>query len=284
MFEPVRTVIPAGDGFPLRVAQLPAENASKAVILANANWLGPEFLYPLMRHLHARGISVYAFETRGSGKDDPELDATPSLIADDIACIARYASARQCVVLGYCSGCESALYAAYRYPEVFDLAILMNGAFSTSDVPKTVSTKYLEKIMLTASESMAKAKFMNDVFQNSKSGSLTEVDARDAGEKMVELESLLSEPYRKGPAMLHRFAKLFVSYLNNDIDAWAPEVATECVFVASGKDQIVHPDAVKKVAGAVQRGRYVLRQASDHYALFLDAKIGDEIFDLVSAC
>ncbi len=268
------------DGMRIRVYESFVADAERVVVFCNANCATPTFVSKLALYLNERKISVMTFDTRGTNPDELfNIDTVkPSHIARDIISILDNYGIKKATLVGYCSGAENALMVCRDYADYIEQAILVNGAFSLANGPKTNDASVLEEMTRAITESPESAELYFQFFDSGGKDTLANqlTDSGSDYEQAFKPTDLLC--YCISPEMLYRYCVTFTSFVDNDVLRWAPLIKSKTVFIASKLDQMAHPEQSKIVASSIADSQYILRETGDHYSLLNSNELYEMIY------
>ncbi|MCB1035841.1 MAG: alpha/beta hydrolase [Acidobacteria bacterium] len=183
----------------------------------------------------------------------------PEQHAADMVRILEDLGVERCLLIGYCSGAGISLFAARRYPEVFEELILVNGEYQLFRKPGHTSTDYqrsIDTFLPVVATSRQQAAFifskMAEISKVSKQGKETELDRQ------------INLPFSQEET-LYRYAANYMAYRDFDALEVAAGLRQATFVLSGGKDAHSSVENSQAVERSIAGARWFVDDQGDHY-------------------
>ncbi|QNS09285.1 alpha/beta fold hydrolase [Streptomyces xanthii] len=244
------------------------------VVLVNALGMGTALWHPLMAVL-ARTHRVLTWAPRGTAPDSRPLRLRDQ--ADDLAAVLAAEGARECHLVGWCSGPKAALAFHRRRPGAVRSMVFLHGSFRhTGDAagrePDTPYERNLEELCRAVTARPALAGRLRTLFTGAPAPLPDDTPPHQAAEEVLArparaLDTELLRPFADD-AVLVAYARQLLDYWADDALAHAGDVDVPVLCVGAEFDRIASPERLALAAGRFPRARHELLPGATHHSMY----------------
>lgn len=255
------------------VAAGPRREGEPPVVLVNALGMGTALWHPLMAAL-APTHRVLTWAPRGTAPDCRPMRLRDQ--ADDLAAVLAAEGARECHLVGWCSGPKTALAFHHRRPGTARSMVFLHGSFRhTGDAagrePDTPYERNLEELCRAVTARPSLAGRLRTLFTGAPAPLPDDAPPHRIAEEVLArparaLDSELLRPFRDD-AVLVAYARQLLDYWADDALAHAGDVDLPVLCVGAEFDRIASPERLALAAGRFPRARHELLAGAAHHSM-----------------
>lgn len=283
-----RYLLEASDGVNLSVYEVGEAN-KPCVLICNAFGMPVEFVRPMAEDL-AREYRVLTWDTRllpGSSEDPVGIDVSLTRHVQDARDILNCLKIDKAMLVGWCAGARVALKMSCSDAERILGVALLNGSYSTNNLPQTRFEQIMSLVMPRISSDYEYAKvFHRSIYAVGEATSESEgsVAQRRSNDLLTSTNPdflhLTSIPFSNHDN-LYRYAKLIKALIDEPVVDSDFEVQVSTLVLTGSSDITAHPAASKKVSEWIAGATFTSIEGGDHFSLYSSEHCRKAILDFV---
>ncbi|MFI7011241.1 alpha/beta fold hydrolase [Streptomyces sp. NPDC050145] len=256
------------------VAAGPRTEGEPPIVLVNALGMGTALWHPLMAVL-APTHRVLTWAPRGTAPGTRPMRLRDQ--ADDLAAVLAAEGARDCHLVGWCSGPKTALAFHRRRPGTVRSMVFLHGSFRhTGDAagrePDTPYERNLEELCRAVTSRPSLAGRLRTLFTGVPAPLPDDAPPHRAAEEVLArparaLDTELLRPFGDD-AVLVAYARQLLDYWADDALADAGDVDVPVLCVGAEFDRIASPERLALAAGRFPRARHELLAGATHHSMY----------------
>jgi nucleoside-diphosphate-sugar epimerase/pimeloyl-ACP methyl ester carboxylesterase len=284
-----RSHVETSDGVRLSVYEV-GDASNTCVLICNAFGMPVEFVRPMAEEL-SREYRVVTWDTRllpGSSNDPVGIDVSLTRHVQDACEIMKRLKIDKAMVVGWCAGARVALkLSSSNAHRVLGVALL-NGSYSTKNLPQTRFEQTMSLVMPRISSDYEYAKvFHRSIYSVGEASSETEggIAQRRSHELLTSTNPdflhLTSIPFSNYDN-LYRYAKLIKALIDEPMVDSDFEVQVPTLVLTASSDVTAHPAASKKVSEWIAGAAFTSVEGGDHFSLYSNERCRKAILSFVT--